>query len=76
MYEYTPPFIYYINYNYIMGKSKTKTEDTVNALIDREAHIILIKEGSRRKLSKKWSFEECSYKYLASEAIKQIYGDK
>ncbi|KKM74089.1 hypothetical protein LCGC14_1403920, partial [marine sediment metagenome] len=67
------PNIYTLkNLIYIMGKSKNENP----ALIDNQAHSLIIIESATRKTSKKWSREECSYKYLISEAIKQIYGDK
>ncbi len=53
-----------------MGKSKNENP----ALIDDQAHSLIIIESANRKTSKKWSREEYSYKYLISEAIKQIYG--
>lgn len=52
-----------------------KRVDTNPALIDNEAHALIINESTSRKLSKKFSPEEWSYKYLISEAIKQIYGE-
>ncbi len=56
--------------------SKSRTDDTNPALIDDDAYIIIVRESTARKLSKKWSGEEWSFKYLISEAIKQVYGEK
>lgn len=55
-----------------MGKSKNENP----ALVDDQAHSLIINESAKRKTSKKWSREEYSYKFLISEAIKKIYGDK
>ena len=61
-----------------MGKKrdpkKNRTADTIPTIIDNEAHMIVVRESSKRKLSRKWSSEEYSIKFLISEAIKQIYG--
>ena len=50
------------------------TRDTNPALITDKAHSLIVKESTRRKLSRKFSTAEVSYKYLISEAIEQIYG--
>jgi len=51
------------------------TKDTNPARITDDAHSLIVKESARRKLSRKYSAEEVSFKFLISEAIKQIYGD-
>ena len=61
-----------------MGRKRNpnKTGDTNPALIDNEAHHLIIRENTRRKLSMKLSPEECSYRYIISEAIKIKYSNK
>ena len=56
------------------GPKTNRTEDTNPALIDNVAYTLIVKESTKRKLSKKWSSEEYSFKFLISEAIKKIYG--
>lgn len=59
-----------------MGRKKdpSKKRNENPALIDDDAYVIIVKESTERKLSKKWSREEYSFKYLISEAVKQMYG--
>lgn len=69
---YIPPFKYTrILTIYSMGR-----KDTSPALITNRAHAIIVRESTRRKLTKMFSPEEYSYKYLISEAVISIYKRK